>query len=163
MPSAKLRSTNLPFLCLSCDSFGDRTPTSRTPSERSNLYAMRGRCVVKQNNKVHDQNFVSYLWQYFQDTRWCSNSRIWHDFGPGANVALLNDVHILSITWGRNWALFPSGGADLKIQVNFPNCNTFGTNNLMLYMHSLYTPRDSAEVSQCPLLLFQMLHIYYMY
>ncbi len=31
MPSAKLRSANLPFLRLWCDAAGDRTPASRTP------------------------------------------------------------------------------------------------------------------------------------
>ncbi len=30
MPSSKLRSANLPFLCLWCDTVGDRTPASRT-------------------------------------------------------------------------------------------------------------------------------------
>ncbi len=43
MPSAKLRSANLPFLRLWCDAVRDRTPASRTPSRRSNHNDTRGR------------------------------------------------------------------------------------------------------------------------
>ncbi len=42
MPSAKLRSANLPFLRIWCDAVGDRTPASGTPSERSNHCATQG-------------------------------------------------------------------------------------------------------------------------
>ncbi len=43
MPSAKLRSANVPHLRLWCDAVGDRTPASRTPNGHSNHYATRGR------------------------------------------------------------------------------------------------------------------------
>ncbi len=43
MPSAKLRTANLPFLRLWCAAVGDRTPASRTPSGRSNHNTTRGR------------------------------------------------------------------------------------------------------------------------
>ncbi len=42
MPSAKLRSANLPFLRLWCDAVGDRTPASRIARGRSNHYATQG-------------------------------------------------------------------------------------------------------------------------
>ncbi len=43
MPSAKLRSENLPFFTSLVWCGRDRTPASRTPSGRSNHYATRGR------------------------------------------------------------------------------------------------------------------------
>ncbi len=46
MPSAKLRSANLPFLRLWYDAVGNRTPTSHTPSGRSTHYPTRGRSPV---------------------------------------------------------------------------------------------------------------------
>ncbi len=48
MPSAKVRSANLPFLRLWCDAVGDRTPASRTTSGRSNHYATQGRYQIKE-------------------------------------------------------------------------------------------------------------------
>ena len=46
MPSAKLRNANLPVLRLCCDAVGDRTPSSPTPTERSNHYATRGQSPI---------------------------------------------------------------------------------------------------------------------
>ncbi len=43
MPTAKLRSANLLFLCLWCDAVGNLTPASRTPRGHSNHCATRGR------------------------------------------------------------------------------------------------------------------------
>ena len=45
MPSAKLRSANLPFFYVfdPYDAVADETPASRTPSGRSNQYATRAR------------------------------------------------------------------------------------------------------------------------
>ncbi len=48
MPSAKLRSANLPLFSLWCDAVGDRTPASRTLSGCSNLCATQGRSLYGQ-------------------------------------------------------------------------------------------------------------------
>ncbi len=56
MPSAKLRSANLPVLRLWCDAVGDRTPASHTLSGHSNHRATHGRYIYSLSGKVRKAN-----------------------------------------------------------------------------------------------------------
>ncbi len=66
MPSAKLRSANLPFLRLWCDAVGNRTPASSTPSGRSKNYAMQGHSGF---DRVDSNRADSNLWHMAASSR----------------------------------------------------------------------------------------------